>query len=118
MNSPAPSCALCDRTIDDAATAHAVRGRFICEACTRLVLASEPRQVLPYADQGLTRRRRRLLPAFAAIAVVALLFSLLLIARNTAERQARAEQMRALIAEQNARAAGVRARLPATQPGE
>lgn len=121
MNSGDARCALCESTIDRAAAAHAVGGRFICEACRRLVLASEPRLVLPYADHGPPRRRRWLLPLVVAMAVMAVLFSLLFVARNAAVRQARAAQMRALVAEQNARAAAAaaaQARVAATQPVE
>ena len=118
MNSPAPSCALCDRTIDGATTAHAVHGKLVCEACRRLVLACEPRQVLPYADREVRRRRRWLLPAAVAAVVVVLAFALLLAARTAAVQRARAEEMRALAAERQARAAAVQQWLSATQPAK
>ena len=119
MSSAAAICALCDRAIDGGGPAHAVGGKFICEACRQIVLAGGPRHVLPYAGGGPARHRRWLLPSLAAIVVAALLLSLLFMARIAAVQRARAAELRALIAQQNARAAAAaQARPAATQPRE
>jgi hypothetical protein len=125
VNTVDPTCALCKQPVGPGAASHAVRGKVICEACRRLVVAAEPRQVLPYADAG-TRRRRWLLPAAGALgAVLLLVLALTFVARQAAVQRARAEEMRALLAERQARlaaqqavAAQMRAQRPATAPVE
>ena len=121
QETPASACALCGKAVGGDEPAHAVRDKVICEECRRLVSASGPRQVLPYAGHG-ARRRRWLWPAIAAAVVVAaLLSSLFLTARHAAVERARAAEMRALAAQQRAlaevvAAAADQARRAATQP--
>ena len=136
MNTSAPTCALCGRAVGDGEAARAVRDKFVCGECRRLVLATEPAPVLPYADRAV-RRRRWLWPAVAAAALaLAIAASLLITAQRVAMTRAREAQMRALLAEAQARAvaesqaravAEMRARLAAeavraapaqTQPAE
>jgi hypothetical protein len=127
MELTAPTCALCGKTVGGDEPAHAVRDKVICEECRRLVLATGPRPVLAYAGGG-GRRRRWVWPAVAAgVFVAGVLVSLVFTAQHAAER-ARAEQMRALLAEQRARAAvmsalakaedAARARPAETRPAE
>ena len=114
------TCALCGRTVGGAEPAHAVRDKSVCEACRRLVSALEPRTVLPYAHPG-ERRRRWVWPTVAAVGVVlALAAGALVTARSVAIERARAQEMRALMAEAQARiaaAAATQSRPAATQPG-
>jgi hypothetical protein len=122
VNAPASACAICGVTVGGAEPAHAVRDKLLCEACRRLVLASQPRQVLPYADAAV-RRRRWLWPALATAAAAVLLASasILFTARRAAVDRARAEQIRAIAAQQRAlaaEAAAVRSRLAETQPAD
>jgi hypothetical protein len=127
VNTTAPTCALCGRAVGDGEAARAVRDKFVCGDCRRLVLATEPAPVLPYADRAI-RRRRWLWPAVAAAALaLAVAASLLFTAQRVAIARARDAQMRALAAEAQARAvAEAQARLaaqavratPATQPAE
>lgn len=120
VDTPDPSCALCGKSVGVGETAHAVRGKFICGDCRRVVLATEPRPVLPYADRPLPRRRW-LWPAVAAAALAAAIAaSLLLTAQRTAVGRAQAEQLRALAAEKQAKAAAeaARARAAETRPVE
>ena len=120
VDTPAPSCALCGKSLGGGETAHAVRDKFICGECRRLALATEPRPVLPYADRPISRRRW-LWPAVAAAALAAAIAaSLLLTAQRTAVARARAEQLRALAAEKQARAAAeaARGRAAETRPVE
>ena len=104
MNLTAPTCALCGKTVGGAEPAHAVRDKVVCEECRSLVAATGPRPVLTYAG-GAGRRRRRVWPAVAAgVFVAAVLALVAFTAQRAAVERARAEQMRALAAEQRARA--------------
>jgi hypothetical protein len=125
VNTNESTCALCDQPIESGAASHTVRGKSICEACRRLVLSVEPRLVLPYADGG-RRRRRWLLPAAGAMCA-ALLLALIVFffARQAAIRRAQEQQIRALVAEEQAVLAarqsvlaGAQAQRPATGPVE
>ena len=119
---PTPQrCALCDQAVGGAAAACAVHGRLVCEACRGLVVAGEPRRVLPYAGPRPGRRRRWLF--VVGVAVPLLVVVMMLVARNAAEQRARAAEMRALAADRQAKTAALQAlqaaarqRPPATQP--
>ena len=127
MNTSAPTCALCGQAVGGGDAARAVRDKFVCGECRRLVLATEPAPVLSYADRTV-RERRWLWPAVAAVALaLAIAASLLLASRRVAMARARDAQMRALAAERaaaeaHARAAAaaeaVRATLAQTQPAK
>ena len=121
MDTPAPTCAVCGTTIVGNEAAHAVHDKFICGECLRLALETGPRPVLAYAGRD-ARRRRWGWPAVAgaALIVVAAAVSLLVTAQRAAVARARVEQMRALAAEQRARAAAeaVAATLAATRPAD
>jgi hypothetical protein len=127
MNAAAPTCAICDQPIDGASRAHAVRDKFVCDACRQLQAPVAPRPVLPYSDQGLPSRRRRFLSAAAIIVGVALLLAMLLGIRQVQRERERALLLRALAQQQAlvaqkqaelARAIAARANAPATQPSE
>ena len=120
METPAITCALCGEAVGDAEPAHAVRGKVVCQACRRLVLASEPRQVLPYAGPA-GRRRRWLWTAVAAAVVVTILCTSLLLIneRRAAIQRVRFEEMRAIQAEARAKAAAdAQSRQAQTRPAE
>ena len=129
MDLTARTCALCGKTVGGAEPAHAVRDKVICEECRGLVLATGPLPVLAYAG-GAGRRRHWVWAAVAAcLFVLALLASLVFTARRAAVERARAEQIRAMVAEQLSIAEAVaakaradadaeRARPAETRPGE
>src|SRR5688500_18949760 len=115
MDLTAPTCALCGKTVGGAEPAHAVGDKVVCEECRRLVLAAGPRPVLAYAG-GDGRRRRWVWAVLAAgVFVAAVLVSVVFIAQRAAVERARAEQMRALLAEQQAKAAVMSAQARAAE---
>ena len=126
MDDAVRMCALCGKAVGGAEPAHAVRDKFICEACRGLVIGSEPRPVLPYADHRGRRRRRWLWPAVAGAAVVAIFAASLgftawrAAAARARDEQLRAAAVRALAAERSARAEAeaARERLAQTRPAE
>ena len=84
VNTSAPTCALCGQAVGGGEPARAVRDKFVCGECRRLVLATEPAPVLSYADRTV-RKRRWLWPAVAAAALaLAIAASLLLASQRVA----------------------------------
>ena len=120
VETPSITCALCGEAVGDVEPAHAVRGKVVCQSCRRLVLASEPRRVLPYAGPAGRRRRWLWTVVAAAVVVIILSTSLLLInERRVAIERARVEEMRALAAEARAKAAADALSRPVqTRPAE
>src|SRR5687767_14419622 len=68
MDLTARTCALCGKAVGGAEPAHAVRDKVVCEECRRLVVATEPLPVLPYAGGAGRGRRGRLRCGHARLA--------------------------------------------------
>jgi len=102
VENAALTCALCGNAVNDPGRAAAVRDKLVCGECRRVVSASEPVRVLPYAGRE-TRWRQWLWPT--AVTALLLLATLLMTAqRHAAVARARAQEMRALAAEARAQA--------------